>query len=269
MTSTAKLAQRTFRLWAKMALLPVFLVSLLAACGYSGILSARDLFLQSDSAIDNTGGEIRARRILHLKSGGDIINDSTTYAAIGTTNITIRDAAQQQAKTGHSVEDTIAQAQRDIWTDSAPGAGGATRSHLTGQDKLHSMAEEAGVGKEFGQTATKYIGEQAEKRGNLREHEQNLLAQELDQRLLAETTYPVKRQAIRARMDARGSKIAANQSAYEAWKEGGSLCNLMHGVAGGVGGGSVLAGAASYATSALSPTLNKQNNPLLDFAAGR
>ena len=42
----------------------------------------------------------------------------------------------------------------------------------------------------------------------------------------------------------------------------------MHGVAGGVGGGSVLAGAASYATSALSPTLNKQNNPLLDLAAG-
>ena len=77
----------------------------------------------------------------------------TTYAAIGTTNITIRDAAQQQAKTGHSVEETIAQAQRDIWTDSAPGASGATRSHLTGQDKLHDMAEEAGVGKESGQAA--------------------------------------------------------------------------------------------------------------------
>ena len=76
----------------------------------------------------------------------------TTYAAIGTTNITIRDAAQQQAKTGHSVEETIAQAQRDIWTDSAPGAGGATRSNLIGQDKLHDMAEEARVKREVDQT---------------------------------------------------------------------------------------------------------------------
>ncbi|EHM56020.1 two-partner secretion domain-containing protein, partial [Cardiobacterium valvarum] len=32
-----------------------------------GTLSARDLLLESDSAIDNTGGEIRARRILNLK----------------------------------------------------------------------------------------------------------------------------------------------------------------------------------------------------------
>ena len=83
MTTTAKPAQRTFRLWARMALLPVLLVSLLAACGYSGTLSARDLLLESDSAIDNTGGEIRARRILNLKSGGDIINDSTTSSAGG------------------------------------------------------------------------------------------------------------------------------------------------------------------------------------------
>ena len=83
MTSTAKPAQRTSHLWAKMALLPVLLVSLLAACGYSGTLSARDMLLESDSAIDNTGGEIRARRILHLKSGGDIINDSTTSSTSG------------------------------------------------------------------------------------------------------------------------------------------------------------------------------------------
>ena len=83
MTTTTKPAQRTSRLWAKMALLPVLLVSLLAACGYSGTLSARDLLLESDSAIDNTGGEIRARRILYLKSGGDIINDSTTSSASG------------------------------------------------------------------------------------------------------------------------------------------------------------------------------------------
>ncbi|MFC0034094.1 hypothetical protein [Cardiobacterium valvarum] len=83
----------------------------------------------------------------------------TTYAAIGTTNITIRDAAQQQAKTGHSVEDTIAQAQRDIWTDSAPGAGGATRGNLIGQDKLHSMAEEARVRREFRKVAFGLIDE--------------------------------------------------------------------------------------------------------------
>ena len=83
----------------------------------------------------------------------------TTYAAIGTTNITIRDAAQQQAKTGHSVADTIAQAQRDIWTDSAPGASGATRSHLTGQDKLHDMAEEAGIKREVDQTRQQILQE--------------------------------------------------------------------------------------------------------------
>ena len=194
--------------------------------------------------------------------------NGTTHASINTANITIRDNDAQQALTGESVAETAARANLGMWTENAQAQDGAV-ARPDGQKLLQEMQIGAEVGREFGSMAPQYIALLAEKQGNLRKHEQNLLAQELDQRLLAETTDPVKQQTIRDRMNNRAQDISANQRAYDAWKEGGILRNATHGLTSFVGsGGAPDAALAGYTTSVLSPVLNKQNNPLLDFAAG-
>ena len=206
------------------------------------------------------------------KSMGAIKSNShengTTHASINTANITIRDNDAQQALTGESAAETAARANLGMWTENAQAQNGAV-ARPDGQKLLQEMQIGAEVGREFGSMAPQHIALLAEKQGNLRKHEQNLLAQELDQRLLAETTDPVKQQTIRDRMNNRAQDISANQRAYDAWKEGGILRNATHGLTSFVGsGGAPDAALAGYTTSVLSPVLNKQNNPLINFMAG-
>ena len=206
------------------------------------------------------------------KSMGAIKSNShengTTHASINTANITIRDNDAQQALTGESAAETAARANLGMWTENAQAQNGAV-ARPDGQKLLQEMQIGAEVGREFGSMAPQHIALLAEKQGNLRKHEQNLLAQELDQRLLAETTDPVKQQTIRDRMNNRAQDISANQRAYDAWKEGGILRNATHGLTSFVGsGGAPDATLAGYTTSVLFPVLNKQDNPLINFMAG-
>ena len=61
MTNCIKPAQRTSRLWAKMALLPVLLVSLLAACGYSGKINLNAEYAYDVKMDDQGGGNYHYR----------------------------------------------------------------------------------------------------------------------------------------------------------------------------------------------------------------
>ena len=122
------------------------------------------------------------------------------------------------ALTGKPVAETLAQANRQIWTDTTAQHSGATVPTLYGQGKLDEMGEEAQTVQAFAKVAANTIGDIADKRGNLREHEQNQLLQKHEQDLLAATDDPNLQKELRERINARGARIAANQSAYEYWK---------------------------------------------------
>ena len=200
------------------------------------------------------------------KSGEDQQNKA--YAAINTKNITIRDREGQQTLTGMSVEETIARANAHAYSSDAQNQGGATTTAQNGQQTLQQLDLEANTTREFGKAAPQMISQIAESRGNLREYEQQQLAKAAAEEALTRTSDPAKRAALQNYINERDSYLAANKANYDYWKEGGSGRNLLHAASTALMSGTPEGALAGYTTSALSPTLNKLDNSLLDAIGG-
>lgn len=200
------------------------------------------------------------------KSGEDQQNKA--YAAINTKNITIRDREGQQTLTGMSVEETIARANAHAYSSDAQNQGGATTTAQNGQQTLQQLNLEANTTREFGKAAPQIINKIAESRGNLREYEQQQLAKAAAEEALTRTSDPAKRAALQNYINERDSYLAANKANYDYWKEGGSGRNLLHAASTALMSGTPEGALAGYTTSALSPTLNKLDNSLLNAIGG-
>lgn len=200
------------------------------------------------------------------KSGEDQQNKA--YAAINTQNITIRDHEGQQTLTGMSVEETIARANAHAYSSDAQNQGGATTTAQNGQQTLQQLNLEANTTREFGKAAPQMISQIAESRGNLREYEQQQLAKAAAEEALTRTSDPAKRAALQNYINERDSYLAANKANYDYWKEGGSGRNLLHAASTALMSGTPEGALAGYTTSALSPTLNKLDNSLLNAIGG-
>jgi len=200
------------------------------------------------------------------KSGEEQRNKA--YAAINTKNITIRDREGQQALTGMNVEETIARANAHAYGSDAQNQGGATTTAQNGQHTLQQLSLEANTTREFGKAAPQIINKIAESQGNLREYEQQQLAKAAAEEALTRTSDPAKRAALQNYINERDSYLAANKANYDYWKEGGSGRNLLHAASTALMSGTPEGALAGYTTSALSPTLNKLDNPLLNTVGG-
>ncbi|WP_298641949.1 hemagglutinin repeat-containing protein [uncultured Cardiobacterium sp.] len=83
----------------------------------------------------------------------------TTYASINTANITINDAAGQQALTGESVADTIRNANRGMTLATAKAQSGAADAHFDAAKVENSVRTNAQVMKTFTGTVQEAKGE--------------------------------------------------------------------------------------------------------------
>ncbi|MFC0035792.1 hemagglutinin repeat-containing protein [Cardiobacterium valvarum] len=87
----------------------------------------------------------------------------TTYASINTANITINDAAGQQALTGESVADTIRNANRGMTLATAKEQSGAADAHFDAAKVENSVRTNAQVMKNFTGTVQEAKGELRER----------------------------------------------------------------------------------------------------------
>ena len=202
--------------------------------------------------------------------GGHIRENAydTSRASINTQNITIRDEVAQQALTGESVGDTIARANQGIHTEDSAQHGSALTAIDNGEKLQRQLEADAEITREFGKIAPRAINDIAESRGNLREYEQQQLAKATAEEALTRTSDPAKRAALQNYINERDSYLAANKANYDYWKEGCSGRNLLHGASTALMSGTQEGALAGYTTSALSPTLNKLDNPLLNTVGG-
>ncbi|EEV88188.1 Uncharacterised protein [Cardiobacterium hominis] len=202
--------------------------------------------------------------------GGHIRENAydTSRASINTQNITIRDEVAQQALTGESVGDTIARANQGIHTEDSAQHGSALTAIDNGEKLQRQLEADAEITREFGKIAPRAINDIAERRGNLREYEQQQLAKATAEEALTRTSDPAKRAALQNYINERDSYLAANKANYDYWKEGGSGRNLLHAASTALMSGTPEGALAGYTTSALSPTLNKLDNPLLNTVGG-
>lgn len=202
--------------------------------------------------------------------GGHIRENAydTSRASINTQNITIRDEVAQQALTGESVADTIARANQGIHTEDSAQHGSALTAIDNGEKLQRQLEADAEITREFGKIAPRAINDIAESRGNLREYEQQQLAKAAAEEALTRTSDPEKRAALQNYINERNSYLAANKANYDYWKEGGSGRNLLHAASTALMSGTPEGALAGYTTSALSPTLNKLDNPLLNTIGG-
>ena len=202
--------------------------------------------------------------------GGHIRENAydTSRASINTQNITIRDEVAQQALTGESVGDTIARANQGIHTEDSAQHGSALTAIDNGEKLQRQLEADAEITREFGKIAPRAINDIAESRGNLREYEQQQLAKATAEEALTRTSDPEKRAALQNYINERDSYLAANKANYDYWKEGGSGRNLLHGASTALMSGTPEGALAGYTTAALSPTLNKLDNPLLNTIGG-
>ncbi len=187
--------------------------------------------------------------------------NSRTSGSIGTRNLEIRDPAKQGADSATAAQEFFA----PRWSDS-PGSG--LNAGLQGPQQLEKLQKEAQVTGEFGQIAPRAVADWAEKQGRIRTHERNLQIVAIEEKLLAMSKDPTQQQRLRANIAKRRQEISANQANYDLWKEGGSGRNLLHGGIGALASGNMVGAATGYITSALAPTLNQLNNPLLKGFGG-
>ena len=203
--------------------------------------------------------------------GGGYIRENaydTSRASINTQNITIRDEVAQQALTGESVADTIARANQGIHTEDSAQHGSSLTAIDNGEKLQRQLEADAEITREFGKIAPRAINDIAESRGNLREYEQQQLAKAAAEEALTRTSDPAKRAALQNYINERDSYLAANKANYDYWKEGGSGRNLLHAASTALMSGTPEGALAGYTTSALSPTLNKLDNSLLNTIGG-
>ena len=203
--------------------------------------------------------------------GGGYIRENTydtSRASINTQNITIRDEVAQRALTGESVADTIARANQGIHTEDSAQHGSSLTAIDNGEKLQRQLEADAEITREFGKIAPRAINDIAESRGNLREYEQQQLAKAAAEEALTRTSDPAKRAALQNYINERDSYLAANKANYDYWKEGGSGRNLLHAASTALMSGTPEGALAGYTTSALSPTLNKLDNSLLNAIGG-
>ncbi len=152
---------------------------------------------------------------------------SITHSGISGGDLTITDAAGQQAKSGKSIADTLAALNRDVHTGDS---GNGLVKDWNGQQLQQQVTAGAEIMATFGQQASKAIGDYAEHKTN------EAAAMRLQ---AANTTDPDQKAQLIAQADQLDSQWGAN----------GTLRVLAHTAVGGLTGG--VGGAAGAAAGTL------------------
>lgn len=148
----------------------------------------------------------------------------TTQNGISAGNIVITDGAAQQAKTGKTVEQTIASINTDVSTEK--DTSGKLTKGWDGLQLQEDVEAQAQIMAAFGKESSKGIGTYATSREN-----------------------DLRRQARAAHLAGDRVKAAQLDSEAEKWSEGGDYRTALHAAAGALAGG--IGGAAGATASAL------------------
>jgi len=165
-------------------------------------------------------------------------NSSSTGSGISSAVITISDAAAQEAKTGNTVEQTLAEIDSEVRSDK--DSSNKLNKNWDGQQLMDDVSAQAQITQAFGQQAAKAIGDLATSKLN-----------ELNRQIKAEPD---------------ATKRAALQAEAEKWGENGAYRVLLHTATGALTGG--LAGAAGAATASLTMRAMAEQIDKMDLPDG-
>ncbi|MBB3197190.1 polymorphic toxin-type HINT domain-containing protein, partial [Roseateles terrae] len=224
----------------------------------TGTLTASDIENRSQysaSAVTVSAGTSGGMAGAYKDSGDERSTTKSTISA-GSTTITGGDAASQS---------TLDKLDRGATDDATAGtlAQGWDGQKLAQQAKVNAQ-----IVAEFGAQAAKEVGDYAASRTKTFELAQ-IQKQSLDEALLKENLSDSERASLRQQLSAVERVVSAEQSNYDAWREGGSARVALHTLIGGLTGD--LAGALGAAGSAIAaPALDSFQKSVKDqlVAAG-
>ena len=187
---------------------------------------------------------------------------STTRSGIGTRNIQITDAAEQQRRSAQSVRQAAAGIYTDRRTETADATAGYLKNGFDRERVEKELALQQSVTRQFAPVAAQQIANVSDYLGNTRNY-QKVAGLKADwEQQLAQAQTPEQQAELQQNIAAANQYLSEHQAAYDLWKEGGIGRSLLHAGSGALLTGGADGALASGSTALAAPYLNEISGKL-------
>ena len=187
---------------------------------------------------------------------------STTRSGIGTRNIQITDAAEQQRRSGQSVQQAAEGIYTDRRTETADASAGYLKNGFDRKRVEKELALQQSVTRQFAPVAAQQIANVSDYLGNTRNYQMVAGLKADWEQQLAQAQTPEQQAELQQNIAAANQYLSEHQAAYDLWKEGGIGRSLLHAGSGALLTGGADGALASGSTALAAPYLNEISGKL-------